>query len=648
MADQNLKIRIQAIDTTQRIFKAVASRLNSLRKTVFSFRTALVSLAGAGGFGFLIKSSLDSIDKISKLSRTLGISVRDLRKLEYAADLSGLSVDTVARAVRNLNRVMVDFQGGTGDAKDAFDQLGITSDDLNAVMGDQFKVLELLADRFQNVENSAVRSSIAQDLFGGRASEMLLVLEEGAEGLAQISDEAERFGLLLSAKAAKGVEDANDSFTRLFTLLKGFRDQVTAALAPALENVVNAMRKGIEEILDQQGGVQKFARDVAISIVNAVETLANSLVSILRLVVGAINAVIRAINFLNERLGYTTGFTKFNQQLEDNRVVAEKLFALYRDTPFEDTVKEFKDLASAQEFNVDKAIALRDALRDQQQQLKNQGIKSFGTAPLGMLANRLDVVIDGYNTLGNEFSQISTSALDASFSFDAARASIDAMYKESLNATEGMDGLGASINNANDDGYVFGTGLKELAKNARNFSKNMEDVVIRGIQSFEDALLGAVTGTMKLKDAFKQMAASIISDIIRMTIRMQISAPIAQFLAGAFPFGSTSTTASTGYGHPAGADFRAMGGSVASGRPYMVGERGAELFIPGGSGTIIPNNQISGGGGAVVHQTINVSTGVSQTVRAEIMQLMPQIAEGTKAAVLDARRRGGTFASAFS
>jgi len=194
---------------------------------------------------------------------------------------------------------------------------------------------------------------------------------------------------------------------------------------------------------------------------------------------------------------------------------------------------------------------------------------------------------------------------------------------------------------------VFGTGLKELAKNARNFSKNMEDVVIRGIESFEDALLGAVTGTMKLKDAFKQMAASIISDIIRMTIRMQISAPIAQFLAGAFPFGGTSTTASTGYGHPAGADFRAMGGSVAAGKPYVVGESGAELFIPGGSGTIIPNNQM-GGGGAVVHQTINVSTGVSQTVRAEIMNLMPQIAEGTKAAVLDARRRGGTFASAFS
>jgi methyl-accepting chemotaxis protein len=275
MADQNLKIRIQAIDTTQRIFKAVARRLNSLRKTVFSFRTALVSLAGAGGFGFLIKSSMDSIDKISKLSRTLGISVADLRKLEFAADLSGLSVDTVARAVRNLNRVMVDFQGGTGDAKDSFDELGITSDDLNEVMGDQFKVLELLADRFERVENSAIRSSIAQDLFGGRASEMLLVLEEGADGLAQISDEAERFGLLLSASAAKGVEDANDSFTRLFALFKGLRDTVVSFLAPAIQMAVEAAQKHIEALIrsyDDAGGIKAFARDISLSLVNAIQS----------------------------------------------------------------------------------------------------------------------------------------------------------------------------------------------------------------------------------------------------------------------------------------------------------------------------------------------------------------------------------------
>lgn len=636
MADQNLKIRIQAIDTTQRIFKAVASRLNSLRKTVFSFRTALVSLAGAGGFGFLIKSSMDSIDKISKLSRTLGISVADLRKLEYAADLSGLSVDTVARAVRNLNRVMVDFQGGTGDAKDAFDQLGITSDDLNAVMGDQFKVLELLADRFERVENSAVRSSIAQDLFGGRASEMLLVLEEGADGLAQISDEAERFGLLLSASAAKGVEDANDSFTRLFALFKGLRDTVVSFLAPAIQMAVESAQKYIEELIksyDGAGGIKAFARDISLSLVNAIQSFAEAMAFIINLLVGAINALINVINFVTEALLRTTMSTERYAHVTKN---ARSSVLRYMDSMGDlddrviDLIDRFDRLTAAELLDVKamnelsaEASILKNSLSDV------EGIAFSNIMALQTMGIAAEDLTDGFELLGTSIDNIPRIPDDFEIGFTAVKDMINAAYEanEQFN-----DSLGTGV----DSSYKFGTGLKELAKNARNFGKNMEDVVIRGIQSFEDALLGAITGTMKLKDAFKQMAASIISDIIRMTIRMQISAPIAEFLSSSLPFGSSGVTA------------KAMGGSVSAGQPYMVGEKGAELFIPGGSGTIIPNNQISGGGGAVVHQTINVSTGVSQTVRAEIMQLMPQIAEGTKAAVLDARRRGGTFASAFS
>jgi hypothetical protein len=50
----------------------------------------------------------------------------------------------------------------------------------------------------------------------------------------------------------------------------------------------------------------------------------------------------------------------------------------------------------------------------------------------------------------------------------------------------------------------------------------------------------------------------------------------------------------------------------------------------------------------VVNQTINVTTGVQQTVRAEIKSLMPQIADNAKAAVLDAKRRGGSYGGGFA
>jgi hypothetical protein len=76
------------------------------------------------------------------------------------------------------------------------------------------------------------------------------------------------------------------------------------------------------------------------------------------------------------------------------------------------------------------------------------------------------------------------------------------------------------------------------------------------------------------------------------------------------------------------------------------------LFVPQTAGRVLSVSQaqsaVGGGGSIIVNQTINVSTGVQQTVRTEIKQLMPQIAESAKAAVVDAKRRGGSYGRAFS
>jgi hypothetical protein len=49
-----------------------------------------------------------------------------------------------------------------------------------------------------------------------------------------------------------------------------------------------------------------------------------------------------------------------------------------------------------------------------------------------------------------------------------------------------------------------------------------------------------------------------------------------------------------------------MGGPVAGGSTYLVGERGPELFTPGTSGMITPNNALGGGGNTI---TVNVNGG---------------------------------------
>jgi hypothetical protein len=52
---------------------------------------------------------------------------------------------------------------------------------------------------------------------------------------------------------------------------------------------------------------------------------------------------------------------------------------------------------------------------------------------------------------------------------------------------------------------------------------------------------------------------------------------------------------------------RANGGRVTGGMPYLVGEMGPELFMPGRGGNIVPNDQLGGGGTSIV---INVTAGM--------------------------------------
>jgi len=176
--------------------------------------------------------------------------------------------------------------------------------------------------------------------------------------------------------------------------------------------------------------------------------------------------------------------------------------------------------------------------------------------------------------------------------------------------------------------------MQEAAFEASGLSGIMDTVQ----SSMESAFMGMVDGTMSAKDAFKTMAADIIKELYRVLVVQQ--------LVGSF---------SSGGGGIMGAAFtalnnRASGGSVMSGQAYTVGEHGREPFIPAQNGRILSTAQaksaISGGGGSgvTIIQNNTFGNGVN---RAEINAMLPKIVEASKAAVLDARRRGGSYAGAF-
>lgn len=170
--------------------------------------------------------------------------------------------------------------------------------------------------------------------------------------------------------------------------------------------------------------------------------------------------------------------------------------------------------------------------------------------------------------------------------------------------------------------------------------KAAENYAAKGLKGMEDGMIALISGTKDVSAAFKDMARNVVNELLRMQIRRTITGPLARGLDAAID-GWFNPQASVDVGTPTP---KAVGGPIQAGKPYMVGERGPELIIPSQNGQVIPNSQL---GGNPVNVTLNISTGVSQTVRAEIANLMPQITSATKAAVADARMRGGSYSAAM-
>lgn len=136
---------------------------------------------------------------------------------------------------------------------------------------------------------------------------------------------------------------------------------------------------------------------------------------------------------------------------------------------------------------------------------------------------------------------------------------------------------------------------------------------------------GMLTGAMSFKDAMKGIIGAVIDELFRLYVVKQIVGIV---------------TSAVGL-PPA----RALGGSVTGNQPYMVGERGPELFVPGGNGTIIPNsNMRDGGGGSSFNISVDARgssdpAAVRAQVQQGILEAAPAIIAAAEARTISSMRR---------
>lgn len=224
------------------------AELANARLAAFATRVkiaAAVAVAAAAAAGIaMIKSGLETIDAQANLAQSLGTTTRSIQVLTFAGDLAGVSMDEIAAATKKLTLKLSDAAGGTGTAVDALKRLHLTATDLQALPLDERIVA--IQDAMTKFVPPAERAAVASALFGDKAALAFSRIDSAT--LRQASQDITDFGVAVSDQDADQIRTAGDAIDRLGLVWLGLTNQLTVAVAPALETVANALanatRKG--------------------------------------------------------------------------------------------------------------------------------------------------------------------------------------------------------------------------------------------------------------------------------------------------------------------------------------------------------------------------------------------------------------------
>ena len=191
--------------------------------------SALSSVRSLVSFG---QAQADVVDNASKLAARLGMTYGEFAGLSLAADLAGVSMDTIGAASQKAEIAFARAAAGSATATAAFAGLGLSVEQLNGMSAaDRF---DAIASAIAALPTEAQRAAAAVQIFGKSGSELLPLFAGGAEGIAAARAEAERLGLTLTNAQGQDVEAMNDSFTMVAKSIEGVVQQVVAYLAPAI------------------------------------------------------------------------------------------------------------------------------------------------------------------------------------------------------------------------------------------------------------------------------------------------------------------------------------------------------------------------------------------------------------------------------
>ena len=201
---------------------------------------ACIAAIGASviAIGVMTQKTAEAGNEFAKTSRQIGMTAETFQELQYAAGQSGIK--DITPHLNKLNKGVADLRRGTGPLVNS---LKSTNKELLSQLenvNSNEEAFNLMMKAIKEAPDEFAKAELATAAFGKAGMEMILMAEEGADGIAALREEAKKYGVM-SNEAAEASERYMDAQTRLKAAITGVTRELTAGMLPGMTDVMNGL-----------------------------------------------------------------------------------------------------------------------------------------------------------------------------------------------------------------------------------------------------------------------------------------------------------------------------------------------------------------------------------------------------------------------
>lgn len=239
MAADVARLRADMTKATSVVDSAVSkmqSAVDGLKKGIAGLAAGLTVAA----FTMAIKHQLELADAMAKTAERTGLQLKEVAGLQLAYSMAGISSDKLETSIGKMAKNMA-------EGSKAFGAMGVQLENSDGSLRSTRDVLGDVADKFASYRDGAEKTALAQELFGKSGTEMISVLNGGAEALAESDAQAKKLGLTLDEEATAKAVQFNDTLSLLQAGGEGFTRQIAGRLAPTLASLAGEMLNNVHQ-----------------------------------------------------------------------------------------------------------------------------------------------------------------------------------------------------------------------------------------------------------------------------------------------------------------------------------------------------------------------------------------------------------------